>query len=480
MAYEPQKWAGGLALAGLAWVVGASWETPRVEADLTQRGAQALGAKWLDKPGLTVSGRDASLSGAAFTAVSAEAAAEAVQNVWGVRLVNDDATTLIPPASPYFWSAKREGAKLSLAGDAPDPDARAAILAAAKAIEGAEVADGMNYARGRSEALTAGSAFALSELALMSSGAAELKDGALTLSGAAADSDAYLRAVAALAKPPDGVTLAKADIVPPLAKPFVFSAASAQGTLELTGEAPSIGARDAIAGDAKALFPDAKIDNAISIASGAPAGDFAADAKFALSQLAALASGKASLSDSDFSIEGVAPSDAAADAAQAALAALPQGLKLAVVGIKRPAPPPAPPPAPAVVAPAPSGPPLDVNACQDEFKQALDSARIDFETASATISPASDALLQTLASIALRCQSGQIEISGHTDDQGDDATNNQLSKARAEAVLAYLVGVGVPADRLTAVGYGASRPIASNDTEEGRAQNRRIEFSVKE
>lgn len=121
MAYEPQKWARGLALAGLAWVVGASWETPRVEADLTQRGAQALGAKWLDKPGLTVSGRDASLSGAAFTAVSAEAAAEAVQNVWGVRLVNDDATTLIPPASPYFWSAKREGAKLSLAGDAPIP-----------------------------------------------------------------------------------------------------------------------------------------------------------------------------------------------------------------------------------------------------------------------------------------------------------------------------------------------------------------------
>ena len=475
MAYEPQNWAGGLALAGLAWIVATWWETPRVEADLSQRGAQALDAKWLDKSGIAVSGRDLSLSGAAFTVVGAEAAAEAVQSVWGVRLVNDDAMTLIPPASPYVWSARREGAKLSLAGDAPDPDVRAAILAAAKAVEGAEVGDGMIYARGRSEALTAASAFALSELALMSSGAADFKDGALTLSGAAADSDAYLRAVAALAKPPDGVTLAKADIAPPLAKPFVFSAASAQGTLALTGEAPSIAARDAIAGDAKALFPDAKIDNAIAIASGAPAGDFAADAKFALTQLAALASGRVSLSDADLSIEGVAPSDAVADAAEAALATLPQGLKLAVVGIVRP-----PPPAPAVVALAESGPPLDVDACRDEFKKALDGARIDFETASATISPPSEALLHTLASIALRCQSGQIEISGHTDDQGDDATNNQLSKARAEAVLAYLVGAGVPADRLTAVGYGASRPIASNDTEEGRAQNRRIEFSVKE
>jgi OOP family OmpA-OmpF porin len=480
MAYDPRKWAGGLALAGLAWIVGTWWETPRVEADLSQRGAQALGAKRLDKPVLTVSGRDASLSGAAFTAASGQAAADAVQRVRGVRVVNDDAMTLIPPASPYVWSATREGAKLALAGDAPDPDARAAILAAAKAVEGAEIADGMAYARGRSAGLAAGAAFALGELALMSRGAADLKDGALTLSGAAADSEAYLRAVAALAKPPDGVTLAKADIVPPLAKPFVFSAASAQGTLALTGDAPSIAARDAIAADAKALFPDAKIDNAIAIASGAPAGDFAADAKFALTQLALLASGTVSLSDADLSIEGVAPSDDAADAAQAALAGLPQGLKVAVFGVERPAPPPAPPPAPAVVAPTLSGPPLDVNACQEEFTKALDSARIDFETASATISPASDALLQSLAAIALRCLSGQIEISGHTDDQGDEATNNQLSKARAEAVLAYLVGVGVPADRLTAVGYGASRPIASNDTEEGRAQNRRIEFSVKE
>ncbi|MGD0761912.1 MAG: OmpA family protein [Roseiarcus sp.] len=480
MAYDPRRWAGGLALAGLAWIVGAWWETPRVEADLARRGAQALGAKWLDKPGVTVSGRDVSLSGAAFTALSAETAADAVQSVWGVRLVNDDATTLIPPASPYVWSARRKGAKLSLAGDAPDPDARAAILAAAKAIEGAELADRMTYARGRSAGLTAGAAFALGELALMPTGAADLADGALTLSGAAADSDAYLRAVAALARPPDGVTLAKADIVPPLAKPFVFSAASGQGTLELTGEAPSIAARDAIAADAKAAFPDAKIEDALSIASGAPAGDFAADAKFALTQLAALASGKAALSDSDFSLEGVAASDAAADAAEAAVAALPQGLKLAVFGVERPAPAPEPPPAPAVVAPAPSGPPLDVDACQDEFKRALDSARIKFETASATISPASGALLQTLAAIALRCQSGRIEISGHADDLGDDATNDQLAKARAEAVLAYFVAAGVPADRLTAVGYGASRPVASNDTEEGRAQNRRIEFSVKE
>ncbi|MGO4872109.1 MAG: BON domain-containing protein [Roseiarcus sp.] len=215
MAYEPQKWAGGLALAGLLWVVGTVTQTAPLEADLSARGAQALGAKWLDQPGLAVAGRDVWLAGMAFTAAGKQRAAEAVRSVWGVRLVDADATALILPASPYVWSATRDGADLALTGDAPDSESRAAIVAAAEAIEGVEVRDGMKYARGRSASVAAGAAFALGELALMSSGVAELKDGALTFSGKAADSRSYERALQALARVPDGVTLAKADIAPP-------------------------------------------------------------------------------------------------------------------------------------------------------------------------------------------------------------------------------------------------------------------------
>ena len=72
----------------------------------------------------------------------------------------------------------------------------------------------------------------------------------------------------------------------------------------------------------------------------------------------------------------------------------------------------------------------------------------------------------------------KVRIEGHTDSSGRDETNLSLSQARAEAVMAALIARGVAADRLTAVGLGKERPIASNDTAAGRAQNRRVELYV--
>ncbi len=72
----------------------------------------------------------------------------------------------------------------------------------------------------------------------------------------------------------------------------------------------------------------------------------------------------------------------------------------------------------------------------------------------------------------------QIEISGHTDDVGNDAANKTLSQNRAEAVQQYLVSQGIEASRVQAVGYGESRPVRSNETEAGRAENRRTEFKI--
>jgi outer membrane protein OmpA-like peptidoglycan-associated protein len=72
----------------------------------------------------------------------------------------------------------------------------------------------------------------------------------------------------------------------------------------------------------------------------------------------------------------------------------------------------------------------------------------------------------------------KIEIGGHTDSKGSDAYNEHLSKNRAESVVNYIVEQGVDKSRLTFKGYGESTPIASNDTEEGRQENRRVEFEV--
>ena len=97
----------------------------------------------------------------------------------------------------------------------------------------------------------------------------------------------------------------------------------------------------------------------------------------------------------------------------------------------------------------------------------------------ATIDPDFAGLLDRLIETAFRCPSASIEIAGHTDGDGGDAFNQTLSEKRAQAVMDYLVKAGLPADHFTATGYGSTKPVASNDTEEGKAQNRRIEFVVR-
>ena len=71
-----------------------------------------------------------------------------------------------------------------------------------------------------------------------------------------------------------------------------------------------------------------------------------------------------------------------------------------------------------------------------------------------------------------------VIVEGHTDSVGTDAYNQKLSHRRADAVRQYLVKHGIPANRVTTEGFGESRPVASNDTADGRAQNRRVELRV--
>ena len=72
----------------------------------------------------------------------------------------------------------------------------------------------------------------------------------------------------------------------------------------------------------------------------------------------------------------------------------------------------------------------------------------------------------------------EIEIAGHTDSKGADTYNQSLSQGRSQSVVDHLVSEGIDVSRLTAHGYGESKPLESNDTEEGRANNRRVEFTV--
>jgi len=90
----------------------------------------------------------------------------------------------------------------------------------------------------------------------------------------------------------------------------------------------------------------------------------------------------------------------------------------------------------------------------------------------------SGALLDNIADIVSRCPGMVIEIGGHTDSDGSDATNLRLSERRALAVAEYLQALGIPDDRFVIRGYGESQPIVANDSSDNKARNRRIEFKV--
>jgi OOP family OmpA-OmpF porin len=127
----------------------------------------------------------------------------------------------------------------------------------------------------------------------------------------------------------------------------------------------------------------------------------------------------------------------------------------------------------------PATAPVDSSVCQQLFSDLLVKGRIRFEPGRASIDPDSAGLLDRLIETAMRCPSADIEIAGHTDADGEDASNQALSEKRAEAVVNYLVRAGLPASRFTATGYGSSQPVTTNDTDEGKAQNRRIDFLVR-
>ena len=103
---------------------------------------------------------------------------------------------------------------------------------------------------------------------------------------------------------------------------------------------------------------------------------------------------------------------------------------------------------------------------------------VQFEEGSGNLTPDSKYQLNDLAEALKKYPLMKIEVSGHTDNQGDENANKALSQRRADAVKAYLVSQGITASRMTSVGYGASKPLDTNDTDEGRQKNRRTEFRI--
>lgn len=121
---------------------------------------------------------------------------------------------------------------------------------------------------------------------------------------------------------------------------------------------------------------------------------------------------------------------------------------------------------------------FDQKACEGRFEILSRTGNIYFSSGSARLQTTSAPLLDSLADIIARCPDLNIEVGGHTDSDGSNAQNERLSLSRAASVVEYLLAKGLSADMLQSKGYGENNPIAGNDTREGKAKNRRIEFKV--
>lgn len=137
-----------------------------------------------------------------------------------------------------------------------------------------------------------------------------------------------------------------------------------------------------------------------------------------------------------------------------------------------PAPKSAPPPPPAPPPPSPPPP------ATGTVIESLQGTFFDFDKA--TLRPQAGPKLDHAADVMNEHPGIKLSIQGHTDNVGTDAYNQKLSERRAQAVFDHLVGKGINASRLMTTGYGESRPAVSNDTAEGREQNRRTELIVAE
>jgi OOP family OmpA-OmpF porin len=447
--------AGKTVVDELAYATGAP---SRFEADVAYGLAEA--AK-LEGGSFALVDTSYSISGAAATFEIFDAAMAATKRL-PAGLVLGRADILPPEIKPYRWDAASDGKSLTLSGLAPSEAIRGEIAAtAARLFPGRNIVDRTALARGAPNGdFMRAAASALTELAKLTDGVTSMTDAQLSIRGhapSAISNDVVATSIRGAL--PSPFTVGVVDII----SPYVFKIAKGGGRVVLTGFAPSDAARNDLAAAAKAAFFGESLENDLATRGNAPASLVEA-LKALFPSLARLASGSLDAEDTVFTVEGLAIYDKAADQIKAELgSALARGFKLGRVSIGVRPPPPT----------------LAVDQCQPAFDGLLTNGRIRFETASAELNKESLALLDHLIEVVQRCREATIEVAGHTDSQGSPESNLDLSKRRAEAVTSYISQAGVDTSRITSAGYGETKPVASNDTPEGRAQNRRIEFVVK-
>lgn len=410
-----------------------------------------------------------------------------------------------PSVTPYVFSARKEGQTLALSGLSPSFAARDSLLADLRArFSAISVNQSLQFASPAApeSEWSANRATLLTQLLRLNEGNLSVSDGVVSLSGVAPGVFEREQILAALAKLPPGLSLGRIALAipetppvghllpppveaaepvfpvipppqivvpappppppplpPPVIVPLAWQAERTPTRLVVTGLANA-----ALSRAASRLFASSGLtDDTVAGRDMPPA--LVEKGEKMLDFLARLESGKLVLNEAGITLSGHAPLSVIRDEILAGIAGLASdGVKIAAT-ITAPAPPPPPPPAPP-------------HRCQSDVDATLSTGVVNFASGRAALTSQSEMLLKAIAEALGRCADAKVEISGHTDNQGDPDDNMELSEERALAVVEWLVAAGISPDRLKAAGYGDTRPVAANDTAEGRAQNRRIEFKL--
>ncbi len=316
MKCNPLRWWWGLLpVAALVWLA-FIWEREPIQQDLRVRTHEALTEAGLTWAGTAFDGRDGLLKGLAFRDEQPVRATEIVSKVWGVRVVEQQ-IDLIDYVDNYAWAAETADEVIILTGYAPNEDARIKLRKLVEArFPGFKIDDKTTLARGAPAlpAWTGVIGFGLDRLSQMKSGKLQLSGLALSISGEARDFGAYKSATAALESAvPEGVTVSKNDIRPPIVSPYTWTASRSATHLILSGHVPSEQHRERIFSLAKKAHPSVVIIDRMETGAGAPDGwELAVDTT--ISQIARMEAGVGQISDRDLSLNGKAPDEDTANA----------------------------------------------------------------------------------------------------------------------------------------------------------------------
>lgn len=435
-------------------------------AGFGEAASYAIGAlRRLARGGVTLDGLALDVSGDARSVDDHEAILVSLSGPFPKGMTVVAAAVMPATVSPYGWEAQRTAGKVVLGGYVPNAAMREDVSAAARILfAGTEVDDRMRVAGGEPRMDWIGAIkFALSELARLKAGRVAIGDQTYTVEGEALSSDAYLALVDTNARTlPASLQIADAEIVPPVAAPYRFSAERRGGKLLVGGNVPDEASRETILAAAQRKFGPAEIVGDFSFASGAP-DEFAGAASMALQMLSRIAGGKVALVDRELSVEGyVFRAAAVEDIEETIQGGLPEGFVGDVAALSA----------------RQDGQPVAAARCGELLQGVLKTGHIEFDGTKADIKVDSFGVLDRVAAALARCPDVHVEVGAHTDSEGSASRNRDRTQARADAIVDYLVDSGIMRERLAAVGYGEDNPVADNDTDAGRAANRRIEFSV--